>query len=83
MSGRLVAWLALIGAQILLNYAGRATGGKPDRNAVYHWSTPVQALVFYGLFFGLVLLISRERTRERSPCADRARGRVPRARPAS
>jgi membrane protease YdiL (CAAX protease family) len=64
MSGRLVAWLALIGAQILLNYAGRATGGKPDRNAIYHWSTPAQALVFYGLFFGIVLLISRDRTKQ-------------------
>jgi membrane protease YdiL (CAAX protease family) len=64
MSGRLIAWLVLIGAQILLNYAGRAAGGKPDRNAVYHWSTAGSALLFYGIFFGIVLLISRERTEE-------------------
>jgi membrane protease YdiL (CAAX protease family) len=50
VSGRLVAWLVLVGAQILLNYSSRATSGKPD--------------LFYGIFFGLVLLISRERTRE-------------------
>ena len=37
--GRLGAWLALVGAQILLGYAARATEGKPDRNVVYHWST--------------------------------------------
>ena len=36
MSGRLAAWLALIGAQILLGYASRATQGKPDRDLVYH-----------------------------------------------
>lgn len=64
LSGRLVAWLALVGAQILLNYASRAAGGKPDRNAVYHWSTAGNALLFYAVFFGLVLAISRERTGE-------------------
>jgi membrane protease YdiL (CAAX protease family) len=64
VSGRLVAWLVLVGAQILLNYSSRATSGKPDRNAVYQWSTSGGALLFYGIFFGLVLLISRERTRE-------------------
>jgi membrane protease YdiL (CAAX protease family) len=64
MSGRLVAWLVLVGAQILLNYASRATSGKPDRNAVYHWSTAGGGLLFYGIFFGIVLLISRERTQE-------------------
>jgi membrane protease YdiL (CAAX protease family) len=64
VSGRLVAWLVLVGAQIVLNYASRATSGKPDRNAVYHWSTPGGALLFYALFFGIVLMISRERTRE-------------------
>ena len=64
VSGRLLAWLALVGVQIVLNYASRASGGKPDRNAVYHWSTSGGALLFYGVFFGLVLAISRERTRE-------------------
>ena len=64
MSGRLLAWLALVGVQIVVNYASRASGGKPDRNAVYHWSTAGGALLFYGLFFGLVLAISREQTRE-------------------
>jgi membrane protease YdiL (CAAX protease family) len=64
VSGKLVAWLALIGAQIVLNYASRASSGEPDRNAVYHWSTAGGALVFYTVFFGLVLLISREQTRE-------------------
>jgi membrane protease YdiL (CAAX protease family) len=64
VNGRLVAWLALIGAQIVLNYAQRASAGPPDRNAVYHWSTSGGALVFYTVFFGIVLLISREQTVE-------------------
>ena len=64
MSGRLLAWLTLVGAQILLNYATRASSGPPDRNAVYEWSTAGGALLFYGIFFGIVLLISREQTTE-------------------
>jgi membrane protease YdiL (CAAX protease family) len=64
VNGKLLAWLGLVGAQIVLNYASRASGGKPDRNAVYHWGTAGGALVFYAVFFGLVLAISREETRE-------------------
>jgi membrane protease YdiL (CAAX protease family) len=64
VSGRLLAWLGLVGAQILLTYVTRATSGKPDRDAVYQWSTATGALVFYGVFFGLVLAISREQTKD-------------------
>jgi membrane protease YdiL (CAAX protease family) len=60
VSGRLVAWLTLIGAQILLNYAIRASSGTPDRNAVYHYSTAVNAVVFFGIVFAILLAISRE-----------------------
>jgi membrane protease YdiL (CAAX protease family) len=64
MSGRLIAWLVLVGVQIVVNYTNRASGGRPDRNAVYEWSTVGGALLFYGIFFGLVLAISREETKE-------------------
>jgi membrane protease YdiL (CAAX protease family) len=63
VSGRLLAWLTLVGAQILLNYAARATQGKTDRNAVYHWSTSLEGLLFYAIFLLIVLAISREETR--------------------
>jgi membrane protease YdiL (CAAX protease family) len=63
VSGRLAAWLALVGAQILLGYASRATEGKPDRNLVYHWSTALQSIVYYAVFLGIVLMISRGDTR--------------------
>ena len=64
MSGRLLAWLALVGFQILLNYTQRATQGKPDRNVVYHWSTSVEGVLFYAVYLGIVLAISREQTRK-------------------
>ena len=64
MSGRLVAWLALVSVPIVLNYAGRAASGKPDRDVLYHWSQVASGLVFFGFLFGIVLLISREQTTE-------------------
>jgi membrane protease YdiL (CAAX protease family) len=64
VSGRLLAWLTLVGAQILLNYSARATQGKPDRNTVYHWSTSVEGLVFYAVFMLIVVAISRGETRK-------------------
>lgn len=60
MSGRLWAWLGLVGVQILLNYSVRASQGKPDRNAVYHYSTAVSAVIFYGVVFVLLLAIGRD-----------------------
>ena len=63
MNGRLFAWLTLVGAQILLGYSARATQGKVDRNAVYHWSTSGAQLLFYAIYLGIVLAISREETR--------------------
>jgi membrane protease YdiL (CAAX protease family) len=64
MSGRLIAWLTLVGAQILLGYATRASQGKPDRNAVYHWSTSIESVVYYGIFLAIVLAIARNAVRE-------------------
>ena len=63
MSGRLTAWLGLVGVQILLGYSSRAAQGKPDRNLVYEWSTFAQSLVYYAIFFAIVLAISRGETR--------------------
>jgi CAAX protease family protein len=63
-NGKLLAWTCLVGVQIVVNYASRASGGKPDRNAVYHWGTAAGALLFYGVVFGIVLAISREQTQE-------------------
>lgn len=64
MSGRLIAWLTLVGTQILLNYSVRATSGKPDRDAVYHYSTAVSGLIFYGFYLAIVLAIAGRQFRE-------------------
>ena len=62
MSGRLLAWLTLIGVQVAINYTSRATQGEPDRNAVYEWSTVAGGLLLYAVFMLIVLAISREET---------------------
>ena len=58
MPKRLVAWLGLVTVLSLLNYASRAVGGQPPKNAVYHYDLAVGGLVQYGLILGLVLLIA-------------------------
>jgi membrane protease YdiL (CAAX protease family) len=63
VSGRLLAWLTLVGAQILLGYATRATQGKTDRNTVYHWSTSIASVFYYGIFLAIVLAISKDHVR--------------------
>ena len=64
MSGRLVAWLALVGIQIVLNYASRASGGKPPKNALYHWDLAIGGLIQYGIILGLVWAIASSAPRE-------------------
>jgi membrane protease YdiL (CAAX protease family) len=64
VSGRLIAWLVLIGVQIALGYGSRATGGEPDRDIVYHYSFAVSGLIQYAIILGIVLLIARPDTRE-------------------
>jgi uncharacterized protein len=57
VSGRLIAWLVLVGVQVLANYASRASGGKPPKNAIYHWDLAVGGLVQYAIILGVVLAI--------------------------
>jgi len=61
--GRLAAWIALVSALALLGYASRAAGGKPPKNAVYHYSTAVSGLVQYGIILAVVLTITRSEPR--------------------
>jgi membrane protease YdiL (CAAX protease family) len=57
--GRLTAWIALVSVLALLGYASRAAGGKPPRNAAYHYSTAAAGLVQYAIILGIVLAITR------------------------
>ena len=64
MTGKLVAWLALVGTLAALNFSERFLQGKPSRESLYHYSVAVGGLVFYALFLGLLLLIARGLSRE-------------------
>jgi membrane protease YdiL (CAAX protease family) len=56
--GRLAGWLTLVGLLALLNYAGRATSGKPDRNVLYHYGSAVGAVVEFAFILGVVLALA-------------------------
>jgi membrane protease YdiL (CAAX protease family) len=58
VNGRLAAWLVLIGVQVLANYAARASGGKPPKNAIYHWDLAIGGLVQYAIILAVVLAIA-------------------------
>jgi uncharacterized protein len=66
--GRLVAWFVLVGALAAGNYAVRFTQGDSTqasgRNAVYHYSTAIGAIVFYAIWFSFVYAIAAVNTRE-------------------
>jgi membrane protease YdiL (CAAX protease family) len=64
VNGRLAAWLTLVGVQVLANYASRASGGKPPKNAIYHWDLAIGGLVQYGIILAVVLAIASVAPRE-------------------
>lgn len=58
-AGRLAGWVALVGTLAAISYAGRLTGGKPDRDVLYQYGSAVGALIQYSLLLGLLLLVAR------------------------
>ena len=57
-SGRLVGWLALVGTVALLGYAQRASGGKPEQDSLYHYSTAAGEFVFFVVVLGIALALT-------------------------
>ena len=53
----LAGWLVLVGVMIALAYVSRATGGKPDPQVLYKWSTAVGGLVQDSIILAIVLLL--------------------------
>lgn len=58
MSGRLAAWLTLIGVFAALQYSFRATGGEPDRDVVYQWKLAAAALIQNAIVMIVLLAIA-------------------------
>jgi membrane protease YdiL (CAAX protease family) len=58
-TGRLVAWLVLVGALASLNYTARATGGDPPEGVLYEYETAIAGVIQFALIFAVVLLICR------------------------
>jgi putative hydrolase of the HAD superfamily len=66
---RTLAWLGLVALLAGGNYAVRFTGGGSatrgaGRNAVYHYSTAISAIVFYAIFLSFVYAIAAVDTDE-------------------
>jgi membrane protease YdiL (CAAX protease family) len=56
---RLALWIALMALLVAIAYASRASGGKPDPQILYEWSTAVGGLVQDAIILALVLAIVR------------------------
>ena len=58
-TGRLVAWLVLVGVLATFAYLGRAAGEDPPEDVLYRYDTAIAAAILYGLVFGALLLIAQ------------------------
>ncbi|HVM16093.1 MAG TPA: CPBP family intramembrane glutamic endopeptidase [Gaiellaceae bacterium] len=56
--GRLVAWLAFVGAWSALAYAAYFAGGATEGEPLYEYATAVQGAVVFAIILGLALLIA-------------------------
>jgi membrane protease YdiL (CAAX protease family) len=56
---RLVGWLILVGALILLNYSTHFFGEEPPEDFVYRWDSAIGGLIQFGIMLGVVLALAR------------------------
>lgn len=59
MSRKLAGWFGLIGTVSAISYAGRLSGGKPPKDALYEYSTAISELVLFAIILAFVLWIAR------------------------
>jgi uncharacterized protein len=57
--GRVLAWAAFVAVVGAINLAARLSGGRPESDVLYRYSTAVSGLVLYAIVLGVVLLIAR------------------------
>lgn len=58
MRWRLVAWIAFGTLVTAIAYTSRFTEGKPDRDALYKWTTAIGELVLFAIIIGVTLAIA-------------------------
>jgi membrane protease YdiL (CAAX protease family) len=58
---RLVAWILFVSLVSAVAYASRFTAGRPDRNALYQWSTAIGELLVFAINLAVTLAIARGR----------------------
>lgn len=56
--GRLVGWAILVGALIVINYAGNAADDPPD-DFVYLWESAIGGAIQFGIMLAIVLALAR------------------------
>ena len=61
MTRRLVAWILFVTLISGVAYASRFTAGRPDRNALYQWSTAIGELTVFAVILAVTLTIARGR----------------------
>jgi len=59
---RLAAWIVFVALISSVAYASRFTAGRPDRNALYQWSTAVGELTIFVVILAVTLAIAGGRT---------------------
>ncbi len=57
-SRRLVAWILFVALVSGVAYASRFTAGRPDRNALYQWSTAIGELTVFAVILAVTLAIA-------------------------
>jgi membrane protease YdiL (CAAX protease family) len=58
LQSRLIGWVLLVGAVSILGYAGRASGGKPDEDVLFKWSTAAGQLGLLAVILALTWAIA-------------------------
>jgi membrane protease YdiL (CAAX protease family) len=58
MTRRLVAWILFVALVSGVAYASRFTAGRPDRNALYQWSTAIGELTVFAVILAVTLAIA-------------------------
>ena len=60
LSGRLAAWLTLVGVVAAVGYATRFSSAHRERDVVFKWSTAISELITFAIILAVVLWIARD-----------------------